>query len=81
MAASIIMSVTYGINPLLEDDPYVEAADDALAGLVAAANAGSYLGESACIPTRSTQTDFIDHVKVDFIPACKNSVASRLSSL
>ncbi len=45
------MSVTYGINPLHEDDPYVEAADDALAGLVAAGNAGSYLGKSTCVTT------------------------------
>lgn len=66
------MSVTYGINPLQEDDPYVEAADDALAGLVAAANPGSFLGESTCVATTNARTDLNDYVEVDAIPARKN---------
>ncbi|KAF7789964.1 hypothetical protein EIP86_000912 [Pleurotus ostreatoroseus] len=42
MAASTVMSITYGITPLLKDDPYIAVAEDALAGLVCAGNPGTY---------------------------------------
>lgn len=48
MAVSVIMSVTYGINPSTDDDPYVEAAENALNGLIAAGTPGTYLGERTC---------------------------------
>lgn len=45
MAGSLILSITYGINVLPQDDPYIAIAERALTTLNACANAGSYLGE------------------------------------
>ena len=46
LAGSVILAITYGINVLPKDDPYVDIAERALATLNATGNTGSYLGKA-----------------------------------
>jgi hypothetical protein len=46
MAGALILEISYGIEVQPYDDPYVNTAENALSGLCAAANAGSYLVDS-----------------------------------
>jgi hypothetical protein len=43
MAGALILGTTYGIEVQPYDDPYINTAEQAIFGLNAATNAGSYL--------------------------------------
>ena len=69
MAGALILSVTYGINVLPKDDPYIAIAEEALRALSLTGNAGAYLGTPGRATLHVWGTE--PFVPVDNLPFCK----------